>query len=246
LAVYVCYWCEKDFHARWVGFILGKDRGYADLVLEVWKVRALFCISLTLVVQKLLGLKWKYQSVVGVLKFWMCGVTTGRGTIFRGSVRLYRWRGRGVHVADNVVFSSDPQANPLSRGGHVALAVLSDDAFISIGRDTGLSSCSIVAAIGVEIGREVLIGAGATIMDTDFHVVHSAERRYNRAGKLPGCAPIRIGDNVWIGAEAKVLKGVVIGDHSVVAAGSVVVESVPPMSIVAGVPARLIGRVKVE
>ncbi|MCB2078723.1 MAG: acyltransferase [Novosphingobium sp.] len=54
--------------------------------------------------------------------------------------------------------------------------------------------------------------------------------------------PIRIGDGVWIGARAIILGGVEIGERSVVAAGSVVTRSVPPNTIVAGVPAKQVGR----
>ena len=59
-------------------------------------------------------------------------------------------------------------------------------------------------------------------------------------------APIRLGDDVWIGANATVLPGVAIGDGAVVAAGAVVTRDVPPMTVVGGVPARVIKQIEVR
>ena len=56
-------------------------------------------------------------------------------------------------------------------------------------------------------------------------------------------APIKIGTHVWIGSNATILSGVSIGEWSVVAAGAVVTKDVPPMTVVGGVPARIIKRI---
>ena len=91
--------------------------------------------------------------------------------------------------------------------------------------------------------REVTIGAHCTlswdvqVLDGDFHglVVDGVER--------PSSAPVRIGDRVWIGTRAVVLKGVTIGDGAVVAAGAVVTRDVPAGAVVAGVPAQVVRQV---
>lgn len=57
-------------------------------------------------------------------------------------------------------------------------------------------------------------------------------------------APIVLGKNVWVGSHATILKGVTIGDGSVVAAGAVVTKDVPPMTVVGGVPARVIRKIE--
>ena len=74
------------------------------------------------------------------------------------------------------------------------------------------------------------------MLDDDFHAitVDGVER--------PSVAPVRIGDRVWVGTRAVVLKGVTIGDGAVVAAGAVVTSDVPAGTVVAGVPARVVGR----
>jgi acetyltransferase-like isoleucine patch superfamily enzyme len=70
-----------------------------------------------------------------------------------------------------------------------------------------------------------------SIFDNDWHRVDD---------KAETWAPVAIGNNVWIGLNATVLKGVTIGDGAVVAAGAVVTRSVPPKCLVAGVPARIV------
>jgi acetyltransferase-like isoleucine patch superfamily enzyme len=83
----------------------------------------------------------------------------------------------------------------------------------------------------ITIGDGVAISKGVTIRDSDNHSI-------NGSGG-PG-APIRIGNHVWIGVHAVILKGVSIGDGAVVAAGAVVNRDVPPNTLVGGVPARVI------
>jgi maltose O-acetyltransferase len=73
------------------------------------------------------------------------------------------------------------------------------------------------------------------MLDNDFHRVEP-ERRLER----PPSAPIVIGENVWVGARVIVMAGVTVGDDSCIGAGSVVTADVPPRTLVAGVPARVI------
>jgi acetyltransferase-like isoleucine patch superfamily enzyme len=94
---------------------------------------------------------------------------------------------------------------------------------------------SIAAHERVTIGERCLIGTHAIIIDNDFHRLEP-ERRLEH----PESRPITIGDNVWIGARVIVLPGVSIGADSCIAAGSVVVEDIPPRTLAAGVPARVI------
>lgn len=100
---------------------------------------------------------------------------------------------------------------------------------------------SIVSAFSITIGNEVTLGPGAIIIDNNHGI------RYLDSGvmkqPLTG-APIIIGDFVWLGANVCVLPGVTIGRGAVVGAGSVVTHDVDEFSIVAGVPARVIGNRK--
>jgi acetyltransferase-like isoleucine patch superfamily enzyme len=94
--------------------------------------------------------------------------------------------------------------------------------------------CTLNDIGGIEIGDDTMLGPNVSLL-TSGHPVAVADRR---AGIT--VAPIVIGSDVWIGAGATVLGGVTIGDGAVVAAGAVVTHDVPPATLVAGVPARVL------
>lgn len=89
----------------------------------------------------------------------------------------------------------------------------------------------ISASDDIRIGHGCMMANGVYITDCDWHGI------YDRMQRDPEPKPVRIGDNVWLGDHATVLKGVTIGDNSIVAAGSVVTKDVPANVIVAGNPA---------
>lgn len=94
----------------------------------------------------------------------------------------------------------------------------------------------------VTLGRYVGIAQEAHIADSDGHPV-DPERRLKRAPlSQEDVKPVTIGDHVWIGRMAQVLKGVTVGRGAVIAAGSVVVSDVPEGALAMGVPARMITR----
>jgi len=84
----------------------------------------------------------------------------------------------------------------------------------------------------IKIGKEVAISHDVTIMDSDAHNINFEGYQMTK--------PIIIGNNVWIGSRALILKGVNIGDGAIIAAGAVVTKDVPPYTLVAGVPAKVI------
>jgi len=94
------------------------------------------------------------------------------------------------------------------------------------------------AAESVRIGRNVLIASNVLITDSD-HVVEPGGLPVTRNGKLV-TSPVVVEDNCWIGQNAVILKGVVIGHDSIVGANSVVTRDVPPLSVSAGNPSRII------
>ena len=98
------------------------------------------------------------------------------------------------------------------------------------------NNAAIVANKRITIGSRCRIGDGVAIFDSDFHQIDPSQR--NEGDGL--VIPVTIGNNVWIGSRAMILKGVEIGENSVIGAMSVVVKSVPPNTVNAGVPCRVI------
>lgn len=103
-----------------------------------------------------------------------------------------------------------------------------------VGRNVFINSgCCFQDQGGIEIGDDVLIGHMVVLATLD-HEMNPSRRSSILA------APIRIGDRVWIGSRATILRGVTVGDGAVVAAGAVVTRDVPPCTVVAGVPVRVV------
>ena len=86
------------------------------------------------------------------------------------------------------------------------------------------------------MGAYCLIGDSVQIVDADFHGIKPSERR----GFSGDVKSVRIGTNVWLGSRVIVLKGVTIGNDSIIAAGAVVVSDIPSSVIAGGVPAKVI------
>jgi acetyltransferase-like isoleucine patch superfamily enzyme len=98
----------------------------------------------------------------------------------------------------------------------------------------------LAAALSLEIGDGTLLAPNVQIYDNPSHPLSPAARLRNQSFAIEEARPVRIGKNVWIGTGAIVLRGVTIGDGSVVAAAAVVTRDVPPDTLVAGNPATVI------
>ena len=92
----------------------------------------------------------------------------------------------------------------------------------------------IICKKEIIIGKDVSIARDVIIRDTDAHIINE-----NGVDKEESKA-VRIGNHVWIGTRAIILKGVTIGDGAIIAAGAIVTKDVPEKTIVAGIPARVI------
>jgi len=101
-----------------------------------------------------------------------------------------------------------------------------------------MTGSKIIAAESIEIGNRVMIGANSAIVDTDFHPLDPLERQRDVLnGKH---RPVVIENDVFIGMDSIILKGVTIGEGSVIGAGSVVTKDVPSGVIVAGNPVKIL------
>lgn len=106
---------------------------------------------------------------------------------------------------------------------------------IRIGREGFLNGCHLSSKAALEIGDRVWIGPGSRVFDADQHDL-DAER-------LQQISPVVIGDHCWIAADVTVLRGVSIGEQSVVGTRSLVTRSLPPHSLAYGNPAAVHGTI---
>ncbi len=110
-----------------------------------------------------------------------------------------------------------------------------------IGDNVGLNGTSITCRRRIEIGEGAMVAANVVIMDSDFHQQWPPGDRWTPTA-TEEIEPVSIGRHVWIGVGSIILKGVTIGDNSIIGAGSVVTGPIPSNVIAAGVPARVLRR----
>ena len=183
---------------------------------------------------------------------WWClisGLGFHRTWKMRGGVKVIRygwWERLLLHVENGqLLIGSDFKCNNKVKSNSIGLIqpcvfnISFPGSRIKIGNNVGISGSSICARKSVTIGNNVLIGSGCLITDSDAHPIDWQDRREGSEVKVQ-CAPVVIGNDVFIGARSIILKGVTIGDRAVIGAGSVVSKDVPSDCIVAGNPARII------
>ena len=166
--------------------------------------------------------------------------------------------GEGFYCESAQVFrflkANEPHA--LQFGRHVSVYAgcsfsIGPNGSCTIGDFTLLNGALIMAEERIEIGSHCLVSWNVGIADSDFHPLEPAQRLIDSQALAPffkdrpprpklATARVKIGDNVWIGMNAVILKGVTIGENSVVAAGAVVTKSVPSNVVVAGNPAQVV------
>jgi len=121
----------------------------------------------------------------------------------------------------------------------IGASKVNDSPVLRIGDGSGIGYGSVISVAGeVTIGRSCMIGPHCIIMDSDDHPVSPVRRLLREAVNKTEVKPVIIGNNVWIGAYCAILKGVTIGDNSIIAAHSVITRDVAENCIYAGNPAR--------
>lgn len=114
-------------------------------------------------------------------------------------------------------------------GAHV---IVTENSILKLGSGYINRNCRIKVYKEIEIGNDVAISENVTMWDSDVHNIKNTATRKT--------APIKIGNHVWIGTNSIILKGVTIGDGSIIAASAVVNKDIPPKCLAAGVPAKVI------
>lgn len=160
------------------------------------------------------------------------GINFGKNVSFRGMAILFRSPGTLISIGDNCTFNSNSRFN--FRGiNHCCILQTAKEGSIEIGKNCGFSGVSIVSSIGVKIGNNVLCGTNVMIGDRNDH-----EDIY------PWFKPTRIeiGNNVWIGMNSVIMKGVTIGNNVIIGSNSLVTKDIPPNVIAVGSPCKPINQ----
>ena len=186
--------------------------------------------------------------VLRIMRRWWCTslarasarwwhVTLGKACWFDGVPVFRRHPGSSITIGDRCGFNSHHGGNLAGLNRRCQLSTLSQGAEITIGADSGLSGTVIGCQMRINIGARVRCGANTLITDTDWHSDDP------RAGAP---AAVTIEDDVWLGINVVVLKGVTVGHGSLVGANSVVTSDIPAGVVAAGNPACVIRELAAE
>lgn len=178
---------------------------------------------------------------INKISFLLNGVRFGKNLKCRGKVFTVFHSEKSKLVLGNSVFiNSGNKQNPIGCGDQTYFQLF-DKGEIVIGDNVGISNAAFSCYERIEIEKNAFIGAGCKFFDNDFHPIEYQKRVFTN--EKPKSAPIMIREGAFVGGSTFVLKGVTIGKHSVVGAGSVVTKSIPDDEIWAGNPARFIKKV---
>lgn len=181
-----------------------------------------------------------YSTSLFLIKCKLANIVCGKSPKVWGKAYLHKFPGSQITFGDNLRIVSDPYRYAYNIFPQSKIRTFSSTARVVIGNNVGFNSLAIVArSQTVSIGNNTMIGGNCQIMDTDGHPIWPPHERWSYSGTHFDKS-VKIGNNVFIGLNVTILKGVTIGDNSIVAAGSVVASSIPPNSLAAGVPAKVI------
>lgn len=167
----------------------------------------------------------------------LLGVKLGSHCKFYGIPFFRVWSDANIVIGESCTFRSSLSSNTVGLY-HKCMISAHGAANVSIGSGCGFSGTVISSTKKIEIGDRVLCGANVTIIDSDRHSIDYLKR--DTTQETIKSESVHIGNDVWIGMNSTILKGVVIGQGAVIAANSVVVNDVKACSVYAGNPARFV------
>ena len=179
-----------------------------------------------------------FNSLIHMICY-LRGVKIGNNVKFLGKPVIRRYPNSNISLGPNCNFNSAKHSVLEGLLRPCTFITLRKESEIILSNNVGATGLVMVSASKILIGNNVLIGANCTIVDTDFHHPDPVARLQNTT--MP-TRPITIEDNVFIGYNCLILKGVTIGENSVIGANSVVVNSIPKNSIAIGNPCKLVIR----
>ena len=177
------------------------------------------------------------HKLITSLLFYCNNIKTGTFKTF-GIPYVSVVRGGACSIGNNFMLINSIADNPIGRIQKCSFFV-DKNGMLKIGDNVAMSFTALYCSHQIIIEDNVMIGGGTCIYDTDFHSLTTAERLKDNDEKI-ATGPVIIEQNVFIGANCTILKGVTIGKNSIVGACSVVTKNIPPNEIWAGNPAKFI------
>lgn len=172
---------------------------------------------------------------IAKINLFLNGVKFEKGLHVNGMIRVIVTRRGRVSIGHSLRLNSGDNFNVIGRQQKCIFWV---EGVLTIKDDVGISASAIICNHQITIGNNVVIGGNTVIYDTDFHSLDANLRGNPEQDRINArWAPVMIEDNVFIGAHSTILKGVTIGEGSVVGSCSVVAKSIPANEIWAGNPA---------
>jgi acetyltransferase-like isoleucine patch superfamily enzyme len=183
------------------------------------------------------------STLLSRLSLWFQGASYGKGFRTTGKSSFKLRREGSIVLGERVSLLAGWRSNRAGLTNPVLLETLGEGV-IRIGDNSGGSAVVISSRSEVTIEKNVCLGANVRIYDHDFHPIEPGKRRLSRNEQSADVRsePVVLGDDVFVGANTIILKGVTIGERSIVAAGSVVFRGEYPADcMIAGNPASLVG-----
>jgi acetyltransferase-like isoleucine patch superfamily enzyme len=182
-----------------------------------------------------------FYNTMFILKSKIFSIEIGKGNKVVGNVYFGRRPGSIIQIGGNFNSVNNYKISFFNYAPCTRFKTFSSKSKIIIGNNVHVNSSSILCnSTMIVIGDNTLIAPNCILSDSNFHNI-SAVKRHGRCDKSD--KPIIIKENVWIGMNTIVLKGVVIGKNSVISANSLVIADVKPNSMYAGNPAKFIKKI---
>lgn len=159
-----------------------------------------------------------------------------------GKIKFKLAKTSSIKIGSGTTIRSHWRSNPSGGGQQRSIFTLKDGASLEIGNNVGISNSTVYCRERIVIEDNVLVGVNCVIYDTDCHSIDYNQRLAGEEGAKH--APVVIREGAWIGGHCIILKGVTVGTHSVIGAGSVVTKDIPDYELWAGNPARFIKKLE--
>lgn len=184
------------------------------------------------------GLKFRF-------KLMLIGGVCGQGLKADGRILVRALKKGKLKIGKNFTIHSR-QGSTLGGITNDSSFMMIYDGEIEIGDNCGFTGTVFSARTKIKVGSNVLIGANTRIFDHDYHSMNYKDRRESKTdAEATKTLPVIIGDDVFIGNQCQILKGVKIGARSIISSNSVVsLRNIPEDSVVAGNPAKIYGQMR--